>query len=236
MSLPIELSAIRTEIGRYTPLIIEAMAKRYAEPLNAPVYRGNGTDSILDKSLSTLEHYELATGQFQNGRGAPFFSLELKGRETIARNTSLHPVLVDVNPRLKEEYLSFLSHFFKPQDNGRFFATGNLDAEVLKLLSRRVHLGVYVAEAKYRESMDKYDPLIQANDREGMVTLLTNKAQEEKVLAAVREEASHRKVPPHLMHDLFEVVVIPSTIEAELDLLTWRLTSPDNFPLERKIR
>lgn len=52
-------------------------------------------------------------------------------------------------------------------------------------LSKRIHFGKYVAEAKFRAQTDKYSALIRAQDSDGLMALLTDLAVEERVVARV---------------------------------------------------
>ena len=48
-------------------------------------------------------------------------------------------------------------------------------------LSKRIHYGKFVAEAKFRRQTEKYTQLIQAQDGDGIMDLLTDRAVELKV-------------------------------------------------------
>ena len=80
------------------------------------------------------------------------------------------------------------------------------DIAVLQALSRRVHYGKFVAESKYRSDPDEYQRLVDANDADGVMKLLTNEVVEEKVLQRSRMKAATYGREP-LMSS------IPDTIE-----------------------
>lgn len=48
-------------------------------------------------------------------------------------------------------------------------------------LSKRIHYGMFVAEAKFREKPEQYSELIRRRDEEGIMELLTDRAVEQKV-------------------------------------------------------
>ena len=64
------------------------------------------------------------------------------------------------------------------------------DIAVLQALSKRVHYGKFVAESKYLGDPEGYQALVDANDAEGVMKLLTNEAVELKVLRRARLKAA----------------------------------------------
>ena len=55
----------------------------------------------------------------------------------------------------------------------------------LQALSRRIHYGKFVAEAKFLDEQEKYTALIQARDDQGIMDLLTNEEVEKQVTLRV---------------------------------------------------
>lgn len=51
----------------------------------------------------------------------------------------------------------------------------------LQALSKRVHYGKFVAEAKFLEQREKYTQLIKRGDSDAIMDLLTNKGVEKQV-------------------------------------------------------
>ena len=51
----------------------------------------------------------------------------------------------------------------------------------MQALSRRIHYGKFVAEAKFLDEQEKYTALIQARDDQGIMNLLTNEKVEMQV-------------------------------------------------------
>jgi chorismate mutase len=56
------------------------------------------------------------------------------------------------------------------------------DIAALQALSRRVHYGKFVAESKYRADPEGYQRLVDANDADGVMALLTNAPVEQMVI------------------------------------------------------
>jgi len=75
------------------------------------------------------------------------------------------------------------------------------DIAVLQALSKRVHYGKFVAESKYISDPEGYQALVDANDAEGVMKLLTNEAVELKVLRRARLKAATYGTEP-LLADL----------------------------------
>ena len=75
------------------------------------------------------------------------------------------------------------------------------DIAVLQALSKRVHYGKFVAESKYLSDPEGYQALVDANDAEGVMKLLTNEAVELKVLRRARLKAATYGTEP-LLADL----------------------------------
>lgn len=65
------------------------------------------------------------------------------------------------------------------------------DVTLLQALSRRIHYGKFVAESKYRDNPEKYQALVDADDDEGVMALLTNIDVEKKLLRRVRLKAAN---------------------------------------------
>jgi chorismate mutase len=74
-------------------------------------------------------------------------------------------------------------------------ACTNQSATAMQALSKRIHYGKFVAEAKFQSQTAKYTELIQRGDVEGIMDALTDRAVELKVPlcpAAVQKGAGLR--------------------------------------------
>ena len=54
----------------------------------------------------------------------------------------------------------------------------------MQALSKRIHYGKFVAEAKFLASREEYSSLIRAQDADGLMRLLTDEGVEAKVCRA----------------------------------------------------
>ncbi|RKP28421.1 chorismate mutase [Metschnikowia bicuspidata] len=115
------------------------------------------------------------------------------------------------------------------------------DVECLQALSRRIHFGMFVAEAKYRADPVLYDRLIATRDVDGIMSSITNSAVEQQIVDRVRSKCEafgtdpslrysqkqQQKVNPELLVHLYRDYVIPLTKKVEVDYLLRR--RPDSL-------
>lgn len=64
------------------------------------------------------------------------------------------------------------------------------DVMILQALSKRIHYGKFVAESKFRKQTAEYTELIQREDADAIMELLTDRAVELKVIERVKLKAS----------------------------------------------
>lgn len=121
------------------------------------------------------------------------------------------------------------------------------DIDCLQALSRRIHFGKFVAEAKYQADKPRYIRLILDRDIKGIEDSITNSAVEEKILARVEDKGQsygtdpslrysqnkQSKVKPQVIPRLYKDHVIPLTKKVEVDYLLRRLEDEDPAVVER---
>jgi chorismate mutase len=105
----------------------------------------------------------------------------------------------------------------------------------LQALSRRIHFGKFVAEAKFQAEPERFTKLIQAEDREGIGAAITNVAVEKKVLERLRLKARTYGTDPSIgaegpgkinvdaVVSMYSDFVIPLTKDVEVEYLMQRL-------------
>ena len=109
---------------------------------------------------------------------------------------------------------------------------------LLQALSKRIHYGMFVAEAKFTASPGEYEPAIQAGDADALMATLTFPDQEDRVVERVRGKAAtfgqdldaqgnvtdvQYKVAPQVVADLYKTWVMPLTKEVQVAYLLKRL-------------
>jgi chorismate mutase len=155
---------------------------------------------------------------------------------------------VNVNSKIMEMYLGHLLPEITPcsGDDRNYGSAAMHDVVILQALSRRIHYGKFVAEAKFQSQTDKYTELIKCHDAQGILELLTDRAVELKVVERVKLKAAtfgqdlnssgHTspdklksseymalRISPEAVADLYEQWVMPLTKEVEIEYLLRRL-------------
>lgn len=107
---------------------------------------------------------------------------------------------VNFNPILLEKYINVIvPAICIPGDDEQHGSSGLADIALLQALSRRVHYGKFVAESKYLADPEAYQALVDANDAEGVMKLLTNEAVEAQVLRRARLKAATYGTEPLIL-------------------------------------
>ncbi len=98
---------------------------------------------------------------------------------------------VNFNEILLKKYIEWIvPSIAQGGDDEQHGSTVLADIAVLQALSKRVHYGKFVAESKYRSNPEEYERLVNNNDAEGVMELLTNAVVEEKVLRRAKLKAT----------------------------------------------
>lgn len=114
----------------------------------------------------------------------------------VMRPITFEPILhscstsININNKLLHVYTSeLLPGLAAPGDDQNYGSASMLDVS-LQALSKRIHYGMYVAEAKFREKTEEYTRFIQARDTGAIMALLTDVTVEERVMARVALKAA----------------------------------------------
>lgn len=98
---------------------------------------------------------------------------------------------VNLNPKIMDMYLNHMLPETTPEGDDRNYGSAAMhDVIILQALSRRIHYGKFVAEAKFRAQTEEYTALIRAKDSEGIMALLTDRSVELKVVERVKLKAA----------------------------------------------
>lgn len=146
---------------------------------------------------------------------------------------------VNINPLIWRLYFDeLLSRFSEDGDDGNYGSTAVCDVLCLQALSKRIHYGKFVAEVKFRESPELFEPAIRAKDEQALMRLITHEAVEEKVLKRVEQKARtygqeidsdgancspQFKIEPSQVAHLYGKWVMPLTKKVEVEYLLSRL-------------
>jgi chorismate mutase len=149
---------------------------------------------------------------------------------------------INLNDEVLNAYLSVgLPALTAPGDDGNYGSAAVADVAALQALSKRVHYGQFVAEAKFRADPGGYAGLAVAGDGAGIYARLTDEGVEAAVLARVAAKAAafgadvdpagtsasatdddNKKVDPAAVAGLYADVVLPLTKEVQVRYLLAR--------------
>ncbi|KAK1317250.1 Chorismate mutase 2 [Acorus calamus] len=147
---------------------------------------------------------------------------------------------INMNNNIRSLYFEkLLPLFIVGGDDGNYVPTVQSDLASLQSLSRRIHYGRFVAEVKYRDAPQDYEPAIRAKDRNALMKLLTSESVEEMVKRRVEKKAMvfgqnvtlgddndnrpRYKIDPLVISRIYGEWVIPLTKIVQVEYLLRRL-------------
>ena len=246
----LSLGNIRRSLILMEDTIIFSLIERTQFALNGPIYapgaipvplytREGQQLSLLQYLLRETEQVHGKIRRYTNPDENAFFPEDLPPLilPPIQYPNPLWPAasMVNVNDKIMTMYIEhLLPGIVEEGDDGNYGSSAMYDVMILQALSRRIHYGKFVAEAKFRDQTEEYTALIQQGDRQGIMDLLTDRAVELKVIERVKLKAStfgrdlnsHEtllKLQPDVAADLYDMWVMPLTKEVEVDYLMKRL-------------
>lgn len=244
-----DLQNIRNELVKLEDSIIFQFIERSHFPTSLNVYVPNNpklpiekfTGSFLDWALMHTEITQSQLRRFESPDETPFFPDKILKSilPSINYPQVLAPIAEDVNynHQIKDVYIEGIIPLISKYDGDDPNNYGSItmrDIGCLQSLSRRIHFGKFVAEAKFRSDKELYTNLIKNNDIEGIMKHITNSAVEEKILQRLITKAevygvdptdkqSERKITPEYLVKIYKEFVIPLTKEVEVEYLLKRL-------------
>ncbi|KAI9721949.1 MAG: hypothetical protein M1812_001907 [Candelaria pacifica] len=250
-SKALDLASIRFQLVRLEDTITFHLIERVQFPLNPTIYAPgalripNSNLSLLDWMLREQERLQSLVRRYQSPDEYPFFSdaLETPILQPLEYPKILHPNDVNLNQKLKDSYVADIlpaaCQHFNRADRGEtqenYGSAATCDVSCLQALSRRIHFGKFVAEAKFRAETERFVDLIRAEDREGIDRAITDSKVEKKVLERLRLKAITYGTDPSISAEgqgkidadavvaMYKDFVIPLTKEVEVEYLMQRL-------------
>jgi len=147
--------------------LLHNKVRRYTSPEEHPFF-----PSYLPKGpMSNLAQLEYPTDLLSSAGGASDLNFN-----SVLIKRYIHEIIPSITT---------------PGDDEQHGSSVVNDVTLLQALSRRIHYGKFVAESKYRDNPEKYQALVDANDDEGVMALLTNTEVEQKLLRRVRLKAAN---------------------------------------------
>lgn len=250
----LDLANIREALQRMEDTIIYSLIER-SQFLECPsVYKAdvfpipNFQGSFLDWLLCQTERTQSQVRRYQSPDEYPFFPEALL--PPFLPQIDFPPILasyskeINLNSKLMKVYQEQVVPHISAGSGDQMENLGSTamsDIDALQALSRRIHFGMFVAEAKFRQDPDKYRALIKANDVDGIDAAITNKVVEEKILVRLLEKGKAYGTDPSLKFSqhiqakvraetivrMYKEYVIPLTKEIEVAYLLRRLEVED---------
>jgi chorismate mutase len=146
----------------------------------------------------------------------------------------LKPNGINLNQRIRSEYEGKIVPLIcQAGDDMQWGSSAVNDVNLLQAMSKRIHYGKFVAEAKYRASGRALRPLILAGDRHGLLAAVTDGAVEEQVLRRVEAKAAafgrefdagrgRYKIRPRVVRWVYARWIIPLNKEVQVQYLLAR--------------
>ena len=187
--------------------VTESKVRRYQSPDEYPFY----PHVIQDSFLPAIKYPKLLAEYF---------------REVNINAEVMRIYIKEMIPRVAKQ---------EGDEDENYGSTASVDIFTLQSISRRIHFGMFVAEAKFQADRELYTELIKKRDVEGIIANITNAAVEEKILQRLLLKAKTygtdptlglhgiSKVQPEVVVGIYRDWVIPLTKKVEVEYLLRRL-------------
>uniref|UniRef100_A0A1J3HP67 chorismate mutase n=1 Tax=Noccaea caerulescens TaxID=107243 RepID=A0A1J3HP67_NOCCA len=250
------LEGIRNSLIRQEDSIIFGLLERAKYCYNADTYDPTAFDmdgfhgSLVEYMVKGTETLHAKVGRFKSPDEHPFFPDDLP--EPMLPPLQYPKVLhfaadsININKKIWNMYFrDLVPRLVKKGDDGNYGSTAVCDALCLQSLSKRIHYGKFVAEAKFQASPEAYESAIKAQDKDALMDMLTfptveeaikkrvemktrTYGQEVKVGVEEKEEGERNgsqvyKISPILVGDLYGDSIMPLTKEVQVAYLLRRL-------------
>eukprot|EP00892_Ulva_mutabilis_P001269 jgi/Ulvmu1/11142/UM071_0026.1 len=250
----VSLDFVRTQLIRQEDSIIFSLIERAQFLRNDNVYSPNGVPVPAykaDGQCFTFLEYLLMDTEAVHGRIRRYTSPDEHAFFPDALPAMVLPpttgpsVLaagadrINLNAKIMPLYLNtILPGITQPGDDANYGSAATQDVLALQALSKRIHFGKFIAEAKFCADPDTYTALVRGQDAAGLMALLTFPEQEARVVARVaakaalfgqdigadgRAQNTSYKVQPELVASLYQDWVMSLTKEVQVQYLLRRL-------------
>eukprot|EP00775_Hariotina_reticulata_P005011 gene5011-5252_t len=259
MSESLKLDNVRSTLIRQEDTIIFSLIERAQFALNSAVYQPDGVQvpafgrdgrrySLLEYMLRETEQLHGKVRRYTSPDEHAFYpeDLPILVLPPMEYEGVLAPAGkgININNRIMDLYLNkLLPAIATAGDDGNYGSAATLDVLALQALSKRIHYGKFVAEAKFRANPEAYTALIKAQDADGLMELLTDLKVEQNVVDRVRlkaatfgqdiggigsqQQSQHDpvklKVQPDIMAKMYEKMIMPLTKDVQVEYLLHRL-------------
>ncbi|KAF7809072.1 chorismate mutase 3, chloroplastic [Senna tora] len=244
------LDGIRDSLIRQEDSIIFSLLERAQYCHNADTYDHGAFSmdgfhgSLVEYMVWETEKLHAQVGRYKSPDEHAFFPANLPEPmlPPLQYPQVLHPSAnsININNKIWNMYFKdLLPRLVKAGNDGNCGSAAVCDTLCLQALSKRIHYGKFVAEAKFRESPSVYETAIKAKDRKQLLELLTYEAVEAGVKKRVEMKAitfgqvvrvnekkvgdTVYKIKPSLVANLYGDWIMPLTKEVQVEYLLRRL-------------
>ncbi|KAK7295417.1 hypothetical protein RJT34_18325 [Clitoria ternatea] len=247
----LSLENIRHSLIRQEDSIIFSLLKRSQYCYNADAYDPEAFSmdgfpgSLVEYMVRETENLHAKVGRYKCPDEHPFFpdGLPEPILPPLHYPQVLHPIAdsININDEVWKMYFrDLIPRLAKQGDDGNFGSTSVCDTMCLQDLSKRIHYGKFVAEAKFQASPNAYEAAILAQDKDRLMDLLTYPEVEEAIKRRVELKAKTfgqevltkengvgpvYKIIPSLVADLYGDWIMPLTKKVQVAYLLRRLDS-----------
>ncbi|CAI5756854.1 unnamed protein product [Candida verbasci] len=254
----LDLNNIRQALVRMEDTIVFDLIERsqfYSSPsvyennkFNIPNFNGN----FLEWALLQMEIAHSQIRRYEAPDETPFFPQKILS--PILPPINYPKILADYSDEINvnDEIMKFYVNEIVPQIScslgdqlENLGSASTCDIECLQAISRRIHFGKFVAEAKYQNDKKLYIKLILKRDIKGIEESITNSQVEQKILERLIKKAENygidptmkfgqnikSKVEPKIIAKLYEKWIIPLTKKVEVDYILRRLECEEDIQL-----
>ncbi|GAU49642.1 hypothetical protein TSUD_284920 [Trifolium subterraneum] len=245
------LDHIRHSLIRQEDSIIFSLLERAQYCYNGDTYDPDAfsmdefNGSLVEYMVRETEKLHAKVGRYKSPDEHPFFPVGLPEPwlPPLQYPQVLHPIAesININDNVWSVYFRVLiPQLVKEGDDGNYGSSAVCDVMCLQALSKRIHYGKFVAEAKFQAAPESYKAAIIAQDKDKLMELLTYPEVEEAIKRRVEMKAKtygqevvinmkeHRtepvyKINPSLVADLYSDWIMPLTKEVQVAYLLRKL-------------
>ncbi|KAL6524193.1 chorismate mutase [Orobanche minor] len=240
------LDSLRESLARQEDSVIFCLIERSKYPMNSQLYekkKANPSDSLFDSFVKESESVQAKAGRYRFEEENSFYPNSQPPTQPLFNCTPvLHGprALFNINANISTMYVKTLLPLIAAEgDDENYAPTAASDLICLQVLSRRIHYGKFVAEAKYISAPKNYTSAIKDKDKVALMKLLTVQSVENVIKKRVEKKATifgqdvdkqegikkEYKVEPSVVSGLYNDWVIPLTKSVEVEYLLQRLDS-----------
>lgn len=244
--MPLMLSDLRERLIRQEETIIFSLIERAQFKSNPKIYTVGAFDipGYNDGTFSQFLLYELEKVSAKVRRYtspdehpfAPEYILPKPILGHLDYPSTLKPNPINVNSMIESVYRQYIiPSICEEGDDQNYGSAATTDVACLQALSKRIHYGKFIAEAKCQAEEDRYRGLAKRQDRDGIWDALSNKAVEKVLLKRVENKARNYgsdvtgegvrdvfKVDPSTIAEMYRDFIIPLTKRVEVDYILLR--------------